>query len=110
MYHLKAMAALRVPGAAWWTLAFRNLPKEADPPTPAELQFRDKLLKDLPTDSAEVKDINGGCSTMHTIDVVSKAFRGLSVGKQHQLVTRVLGSRIPEWHGFTLKTRTPTQP
>lgn len=77
--------------------------------TPAETEIEQKILKDLPAKEAEVKDTSGGCGTMYNINVVSDAFKGLSIVKQHQLVAKVLKDDIPRWHGFVLNTSAPKE-
>ncbi|KAI9733765.1 MAG: hypothetical protein M1818_007179 [Claussenomyces sp. TS43310] len=55
----------------------------------------------------EVQDISGGCGSMYGIEIVSEAFRGLSMLKQQRLVNEILGDDIKQWHGVQLKTRVP---
>jgi stress-induced morphogen len=45
------------------------------------------------------------CVTLRSIEVVSSAFAGKSIVKQHQLVTQLLKDEIAQWHGFTLVTK-----
>jgi len=44
-----------------------------------------------------------------SIEVVSEEFAGISIVKQHQLVTRLLKDEISQWHGFQLVTKAPAQ-
>lgn len=57
----------------------------------------------------KVNDISGGCGSMFDILVVSKAFEGLSVVKQHKMVVKILQKHISNMHGLTINTKTPQQ-
>lgn len=58
--------------------------------------------------SISVQDTSGGCGAMYTITVVSEDFKGKSIVKQHQLVTKLISDDIKQWHGFQLVTKTPS--
>jgi stress-induced morphogen len=73
----------------------------------AERSIFEKLGKSLNPVKLEVQDISGGCGSMYGIEIVSEAFRGLSMLKQQRLVNQVLGDDIKGWHGVQLKTRAP---
>ncbi|KAJ7067977.1 bola protein, partial [Mycena amicta] len=47
-----------------------------------------------------ITDVSGGCGTFFAISIASKAFNGISMVKQHQLVTQTLKSEIEEIHGL----------
>lgn len=72
-----------------------------------ERRIFDLLVQDLSPTKLEVQDISGGCGSMYALDIVSKAFKGLPVIKQHRLVNKVLGEEIKKWHGVQLKTKAP---
>jgi stress-induced morphogen len=75
--------------------------------SPAEKDIALKIEQGLKgTTSISVQDTSGGCGTMYNISVVSEAFAGKSIIKQHQLVTALLKEDIPKWHGFQLVTKT----
>ncbi|CAK1365242.1 uncharacterized protein RHO25_010089 [Cercospora beticola] len=72
-----------------------------------ERRIFDLLVQDLSPTKLEVQDISGGCGSMYALDIVSEAFKGLPVIKQHRLVNKVLGEEIKKWHGVQLKTKAP---
>ncbi|PPJ55497.1 hypothetical protein CBER1_07058 [Cercospora berteroae] len=72
-----------------------------------ERRIFDILVQDLSPTKLEVQDISGGCGSMYALDIVSEAFKGLPVIKQHRLVNKVLGEEIKKWHGVQLKTKAP---
>ena len=49
------------------------------------------------------------CTDAHVISCMPRQtvseYRGQSVVKQHQLVTKVLEDEISKWHGFVLETK-----
>ncbi len=47
----------------------------------------------------------GGCGSMYSVNVTSPLFNGLTLVKQHRLVTEALSSEIAEMHGLTIKTQ-----
>lgn len=42
----------------------------------------------------------GGCGTFYAINISSPAFAGLSIVKQHRLVTEALKQEVPGMHGL----------
>ena len=73
----------------------------------SEESIREKLVSSLQATFAEVEDISGGCGSMYKLEVESELFRGVSMVKQHQMVTNSLKDEIKEMHGLTIKTRQP---
>lgn len=57
--------------------------------SPKEMQMRDLLQSSLNCTNVVVRDVSGGCGAMYEIEVESPAFSGLSLVKQHRLVTEV---------------------
>jgi stress-induced morphogen len=55
--------------------------------------------------AVRVLDTSGGCGSMYRIEIAADEFRGQSIVKQHQLVTKALEDEIPKWHGFVLDTK-----
>lgn len=51
----------------------------------------------------------GGCGAFFRVVVVSPAFNGLSLVKQHRLVNQTLKPHIANLHGLTLATFTEEQ-
>jgi stress-induced morphogen len=51
----------------------------------------------------------GGCGAFFRVLVVSPAFTGLSLVKQHRLVNQTLKPHIANLHGLTLTTFTEEQ-
>ncbi|KAJ6627527.1 bola protein [Mycena sp. CBHHK59/15] len=51
-----------------------------------------------------IEDVSGGCGTFYAINITSEAFKGLSIVKQHKLVTQVLKEEIEGIHGLQIKT------
>lgn len=49
----------------------------------------------------------GGCGTFYAITIASKAFKGISVVKQHRLVNEVLKKEIEGIHGLQVLSLTP---
>ncbi|KAM3416154.1 hypothetical protein BST61_g7762 [Cercospora zeina] len=89
---------------------FAGLLTTLEPPTylsASERHIFTLLLQALQPLHLEVKDISGGCGSMYALDIVSEAFRGLPVIKQHRLVNEVLKEEISKWHGVQLKTKAP---
>eukprot|EP00884_Botryococcus_braunii_P013359 jgi/Botrbrau1/22023/Bobra.0024s0037.1 len=76
--------------------------------TSSEQRLVDTIKSSLssPT-SVKVIDTSGGCGTMFTIEVIAADFKGMSIVRQHQVVTNALKDEIPKWHGFTLNTKSP---
>lgn len=75
--------------------------------TETEKNIAAKIQAGLNAQSISVADTSGGCGAMYSIQVVSEEFKGMSIVKQHQLVTKLLKEQIAEWHGFQLVTKAP---
>jgi stress-induced morphogen len=75
--------------------------------TDAEKSIAAKIEAGIKAQSISVADTSGGCGAMYSIEVVSEEFKGMSIVKQHQLVTKLLKEQIAEWHGFQLVTKAP---
>lgn len=54
-----------------------------------------------------MSDVSGGCGAMYEITVEAGDFRGLSMIKQHRLVTETLKAQIKEMHGLRITTLVP---
>ncbi|PKS10383.1 hypothetical protein jhhlp_002134 [Lomentospora prolificans] len=65
----------------------------------------DQLVANLSPTALTVRDVSGGCGSMYAIDVVSPAFKGVSLLKQQRMVNAVLGDRVKSWHGLQLRTK-----
>lgn len=74
-----------------------------------EKKIAEKIQQGLKSSVIRVADTSGGCGAMYSIEVVSEEFAGISIVKQHQLVTRLLKDEISQWHGFQLVTKAPAQ-
>ncbi|KAJ7774214.1 bola protein [Mycena maculata] len=48
----------------------------------------------------EIKDVSGGCGTFFAITIASEAFQGISMVKQHKLVTQTIKEEIEGIHGL----------
>eukprot|EP00882_Tetradesmus_deserticola_P009384 GHRQ01009904.1.p1 GENE.GHRQ01009904.1~~GHRQ01009904.1.p1 ORF type:complete len:105 (+),score=42.61 GHRQ01009904.1:342-656(+) len=75
--------------------------------TDAEKSIAAKIQAGLNAQSISVADTSGGCGAMYSIEVVADEFKGMSIVKQHQLVTKLLKEQIAEWHGFQLVAKAP---
>ena len=66
-----------------------------------------KLAAGLPKAThIKVADTSGGCGSMYSLEVVApEEFAGLSIVKQHQLVTGLIKADVATWHGFQLVTK-----
>ena len=51
----------------------------------------------------------GGCGSMYKVNIQSPKFAGISLVKQHRMVTEVLRSEIVEMHGLTINTSVPSK-
>ncbi|KAI9207237.1 bola protein, partial [Polychytrium aggregatum] len=78
------------------------------PPHPdynsGERLLHEKLAVQLNPTKLRVDDISGGCGSMYAVEVESSAFKGLTVVKQHRLVTEILKDDIKGMHGIRIKT------
>ncbi|KIY45871.1 bola-like protein, partial [Fistulina hepatica ATCC 64428] len=60
-----------------------------------------KLSERFTPSQLRVQDVSGsGCGTFYAIQISSPAFNGLSLVKQHRLVTETLKSEIQDIHGL----------
>jgi stress-induced morphogen len=73
-------------------------------------QLRERLLTLAPDAVVEVKDLTGTQDHWQAM-LVSSAFEGLSMVKQHQLVYGLVAPEVQsgEVHALSLKTLTPEQ-
>ncbi|CCA71802.1 hypothetical protein PIIN_05737 [Serendipita indica DSM 11827] len=63
------------------------------------------ILNDkLDPSSLVVQDVSGGCGEFYHLQVSSKAFKGLTMIKQHRLVQSLLKEEIKNFHGIQLQT------
>ncbi|TDL29778.1 bola-like protein [Rickenella mellea] len=63
-----------------------------------------KLAERFKPSQLQVQDVSGGCGTFYAIMITSQAFKGLSVVKQHRLVTQELKAEIEGIHGLQINT------
>ncbi|KAK9499099.1 hypothetical protein O3M35_003608 [Rhynocoris fuscipes] len=74
----------------------------------AEEKIKNILDKSFPSaESIEVIDVSGGCGAMYDISIKAPQFKGLTIVKQHKLVTEALKQEIKDMHGIRIQT-TPT--
>jgi stress-induced morphogen len=72
-----------------------------------ELKLKDILQTNFPNDKIIIKDYAGD-QNHYSIEIISDAFQGLSLIKQHRLVKNALGEILQkELHAVTIKTRIP---
>ncbi|ORX48844.1 bola-like protein [Hesseltinella vesiculosa] len=69
-----------------------------------ELNIYNKLSNEFKPIQLRVADVSGGCGSMYAIEIVSKAFEGKSMVKQHRLVNDLLKQEIKDMHGLQLRT------
>ncbi|TFK74505.1 bola-like protein [Pluteus cervinus] len=80
-----------------------------DPPTSeGEQKLVDMLKAKLTPTRVRVQDVSGGCGTFYAIEIESEAFKGLSMVKQHKLVSEALKQEIEGMHGLQIKTLIPS--
>ncbi|KAK7061457.1 bola-like protein, partial [Favolaschia claudopus] len=92
--------------------ALRSVRRFSDvppPPPPSESTGKEqiihkKLMERFSPSHLQIFDASGGCGTFFAISIASQEFKGLSMVKQHQLVTRTIKEEIEEIHGVQLKT------
>lgn len=65
------------------------------------------LEKEIKCQHVQVVDVSGGCGSMYNVLVVSEAFDGIPLLKQHRMVKEVLSKEIAAAHGIVVKTMTP---
>jgi len=72
---------------------------------PRDEHIRKLLTQRFPAaTSLSVNDVSGGCGAMFEVCVEAPDFRGLSVVKQHRLVTQALAVEIADMHGIRIFT------
>jgi stress-induced morphogen len=86
------------------TSALRLTTPTSPPLSEGEHAIRAKLTDRFSPSQLRVQDVSGGCGTFYAITIASKAFQGLSIVKQHQLVTDTLKREIEGIHGLQIKT------
>ncbi|KAK9446685.1 bola protein [Limtongia smithiae] len=88
-------------------LLSRAFSAEAADPSSSQYEkyLADKLDSAFAPSALSVRDISGGCGSMFAINIVSKAFAGKPMVRQHRMVNDVLQEDIKRWHGIQLKTR-----
>ncbi|KAI5643251.1 bolA-like protein domain-containing protein [Phthorimaea operculella] len=75
-----------------------------------EEKLSQTLKKSLPGITyLSVHDISGGCGAMYEISIEAKEFSGLTMVKQHRLVTDALKTEISEMHGIRIHTTPPSK-
>ncbi|KAF5393802.1 hypothetical protein D9757_000300 [Collybiopsis confluens] len=84
-------------------MLFSAIPDAAQP-TNGEQNIRDKLIEKFSPSTIQVQDVSGGCGDFYAITIASDAFKGLSMVKQHRLVTETLKKEIEGIHGLQIKT------
>ncbi|KAG6808084.1 hypothetical protein H0H93_000607 [Arthromyces matolae] len=80
-----------------------NAPTSSEP-LDAERLLEAKLIERFGPCQVKVQDVSGGCGSFYAINISSAAFAGLSVVKQHRLVTEALKEDVPGMHGLQIKT------
>jgi stress-induced morphogen len=90
-------------------LSFRSFSSTAAPPRTTEATIEQLLRNELKASVLRVEDTSGGCGAFFQVLVVSPAFTGLSLVKQHRLVNATLKPHIANLHGLTLQTMTEAQ-
>ncbi|KIK65597.1 hypothetical protein GYMLUDRAFT_70694 [Collybiopsis luxurians FD-317 M1] len=72
--------------------------------TKGEQNIRSKLIEKFNPSTIHVQDVSGGCGDFYAITIASEAFKGLTMVKQHRLVTETLKKEIENIHGLQIKT------
>jgi stress-induced morphogen len=75
--------------------------------TTGEKTIHEKLANILEASQLDVVDISGGCGSMYAVEITSPKFKGLSLLKQHRMVSDVLQEEIKSMHGIQIKTHSP---
>ncbi|CAG8468351.1 1470_t:CDS:2 [Paraglomus occultum] len=88
-----------------------------EPQSDGEKYLHNKLTEKFQPTRLSVQDISGfnceilgltgllgGCGSMYSIDIASKAFEGLPIVKQHRMINEYLAEDIRKMHGIQLKT------
>ncbi|KAG9001274.1 hypothetical protein FRB94_003764 [Tulasnella sp. JGI-2019a] len=84
----------------------RTMSNSTTSPSSGEATIRQKLTSRFQPTRLDVEDVSGGCGTFYAISIASSQFRGLSMVKQHKLVTEELKKEIEGIHGLQIKTST----
>ncbi|KAH6576475.1 hypothetical protein BASA61_005275 [Batrachochytrium salamandrivorans] len=69
-----------------------------------ERMIHEKLANQLQATRLNVADISGGCGSMYAVEIASPMFYGISLVKQHRIVTDLLKDDIKAMHGIQIKT------
>lgn len=77
------------------------------PPKCNETDLKNILIKRFPKANVTVHDVSGGCGAMFEVLVEAKEFSGLSVLKQHKMITETLKEQINDMHGLRIHTKVP---
>ncbi|KAF9263673.1 bola-like protein [Marasmius fiardii PR-910] len=64
-----------------------------------------KLTEKFSPSQLQVQDVSGGCGSFYAITIASEAFKGLTMVKQHRLVTETLKKEITGIHGLQMSER-----
>ncbi|TPX50990.1 hypothetical protein SeMB42_g01603 [Synchytrium endobioticum] len=72
--------------------------------TESEKHIYEKLVKAFNPSKLLVNDISGGCGASYSILIGSDKFKGLSLLKQHRMVTDALKDDIKDIHAIQIKT------
>ncbi|KAF5388324.1 hypothetical protein D9615_000115 [Tricholomella constricta] len=84
--------------------AVRAFASANPPPLEGEQLITAKLTAKFAPSHLQVQDVSGGCGSFYAITIASEAFKGLSIVKQHKLVTETLKQEIEGIHGLQIKT------
>ncbi|KAG0047240.1 hypothetical protein BGZ83_007670 [Gryganskiella cystojenkinii] len=87
--------------------SFNNIVSSTPPASlnDGEKHLYGKLFEKFQPTKLVVEDISGGCGSMYQVEVVSEAFKGLNMVKQHRLVNETLKEEIKAMHGIRLTTK-----
>ncbi|KAG6831888.1 hypothetical protein H0H92_007005 [Tricholoma furcatifolium] len=109
-----ALSRRILPAAARRTFTVSSI--RSNEPQPPQLDgerlIEAKLKERFSPCQVKVQDVSGGCGSFYAINISSPAFAGLSVVKQHRLVTETLKEEMPGMHGlqcFLTGTKWPLQ-
>ncbi|KAF8923728.1 bola protein [Dissophora ornata] len=105
-----AMASAAVPRCRLLSTSLPRLNNivSATPPlslNEGEKHLYSKLFEKFQPSKLVVEDISGGCGSMYQVEVVSPAFKDLTMVKQHRLVNETLKEEIKGMHGIRLTTK-----
>lgn len=79
------------------------------PAQPIDQTIHSKLTSALSPVHLSIEDTSGGCGAFFRINVVSDAFAGKSLVKQHRMVKDAIATEISAVHGVTINTMTNEQ-